>query len=93
MNATVDIDKAGRIVVPKKMRDAMHLRAGDRLSVECTGESLVFAPEAKSRGLYRDRGWLVYDSGVSLSTEESLRMIDDEREARMRFLSGESPEP
>jgi AbrB family looped-hinge helix DNA binding protein len=34
MNAIVEIDKAGRIVVPKKLRDDLHLIPGTRLRIE-----------------------------------------------------------
>ena len=33
MNAIAEIDKAGRVVVPKKFRDALHLVPGTRLSL------------------------------------------------------------
>lgn len=93
MNVTVEIDKAGRVVVPKKIRDAMHLRAGDRLTVEFTGEKMVIEAEQKPRGLHREHGWLVFDSGVPMSAEESSGQVDEEREARARYLSWESKAP
>jgi AbrB family looped-hinge helix DNA binding protein len=79
----VEIDKAGRIVVPKKMREAMRLRAGDKLSIQCNGSTLIMDAETKPRGLYEDRGWLVYDSGgPSVSNEDIRRVIEEQREER-----------
>ena len=45
MRSTAQIDKAGRVVVPKAFRDALHLRPGDRFRVRTEGDSLVLEPE------------------------------------------------
>ncbi len=88
MNATVEIDKAGRVVVPKKIRDLMHLRPGDKLDVQIDGEKITMAHHRVGKGLYEKDGWLVYDSGVPMSIEESLRLVDEAREDRDAFLLG-----
>ena len=41
MSTTVEIDKAGRVVVPKKFRDALHLTPGTRLKIDRTGDTLT----------------------------------------------------
>ena len=59
MAATVEIDKAGRIVVPKKLRDSLHLTPGTRLHVQQRGSSILLEPEfAPARLEIRD-GWPV----------------------------------
>jgi hypothetical protein len=40
------------------------------------------------KGLYEKGGWLVYDSGVPMSVEQSLRLVDEAREERDKFLLG-----
>ena len=45
MKATAQIDRAGRLVVPKAFRDALHLRPGDRLRIRTEGDALVLEPE------------------------------------------------
>ncbi|MFO0093654.1 MAG: AbrB/MazE/SpoVT family DNA-binding domain-containing protein, partial [Gemmatimonadaceae bacterium] len=44
MTTTVTIDKAGRIIVPKALRDALHLEAGDTLELEAEGEQMTLRP-------------------------------------------------
>jgi AbrB family looped-hinge helix DNA binding protein len=88
MNATVEIDKSGRLVVPKKVREAMHLQAGDKLEMNVEGDRMTLAPQRGGKGLYEKNGWLVWDSGVPMSVEQSLRLIDDAREERIQHLLG-----
>jgi AbrB family looped-hinge helix DNA binding protein len=88
MNTTVDIDKSGRLVVPRKMREALHLRAGDRLSIECSGEQLILGPQRFPKGLHMVEGWPVFDSGVYFATEEVTDWIRQDREERIAHLSG-----
>ncbi len=40
MTATITIDSAGRLVLPKPMRDALHLRPGSRLRAEIVGDRI-----------------------------------------------------
>lgn len=37
MNMTVTIDKTGRIVIPKQVRDQMRLEPGDALALDSEG--------------------------------------------------------
>lgn len=86
MNATVEIDKVGRLVVPKKVRDALHLRPGDKLEMNLEGETMTLAPKRTGKGLYEKDGWLIYDSGIPMSVEESLQLVDGGREDRVAML-------
>ncbi|HUD21411.1 MAG TPA: AbrB/MazE/SpoVT family DNA-binding domain-containing protein [Acidobacteriaceae bacterium] len=85
MNAIAEIDKAGRVVVPKKLRDALHLVPGTRLSLRLDGERLLIEPESKPRGLYMDRGTLVYDAGPGPATD-AVDEIAKARAARMQAI-------
>lgn len=93
MNTTVEIDKAGRIVIPKKMRDAMGLKPGTRLRIERSGDHLVMEPPVEETRLERRNGLLVMVGGGKRTVEDVNREIEEQRERRMRFVSGLSDEP
>jgi AbrB family looped-hinge helix DNA binding protein len=60
MNTTVSIDKAGRIVLPKPVRDELQLQAGDSLELETSGEEITLRPvRAKARMQRVDGMWVV----------------------------------
>jgi AbrB family looped-hinge helix DNA binding protein len=90
MNAIAEIDKAGRVVVPKKLREALHLVPGTRLNLRQEGESLVIELQTASRGLYMKRGTLVYDAGP-VPPSNAVDWVAEDREARIKSLAGDSP--
>lgn len=92
MDAIAEIDKAGRLVVPKKMRDALHLVAGTRISLRQEGEAIVMEPERKGRGLYLKNGLLVYDAGP-LPPLEDRDWVEEARNERAEELMGDWPKP
>ncbi len=85
MNAIAEIDKAGRVVVPKKLRDSLHLVPGTRLSLRQEGDALVIQPESKPRGLYMKKGTLVYDAGPGPATD-AVDEVGRIRNARMEAI-------
>ena len=91
MNATAEIDKAGRLVVPKKMRDALHLVPGSRLTLDQQGESIVIRPESNTNELYKKQGLWVYHGSSQITPQEVHDMIEKDRETRERRIMGEEP--
>lgn len=80
MTATITIDKAGRVVLPKSIRERLHLREGSRLKVEVLGDRLELTQEApevrvEMRGKRRVVvGWDGFDAAgaVKAAREEQL---------------------
>jgi len=44
MKTTLTIYKAGRVVIPKPLRDELHLNPGDTLELELQGEIMTMRP-------------------------------------------------
>ncbi len=67
MNALLTIDKAGRIVIPKPLRQEMCLQAGDSLEMESAGERITLRPVRGTGPLMKEHGVWVFRSGHPLS--------------------------
>ena len=84
MNETIVLDKAGRIVLPKPIRDRLHLHAGAKLRVEVIGDRLELTQEAAEvkiakRGKRRVVvGWHGFDAAKAVREmrEEQLERLE-----------------
>lgn len=83
MVTTLTLDKAGRVVLPKPVRDELQLTAGDTLELHSSEDEIVLRP-ARSKGrMYRKHGVWVFDSGETLSpdaVEKTIRRVREERD-------------
>ena len=93
MNAIIEIDRAGRIVVPKKFRDALQLKPGTRLKAECVADRIVLEQDFPEPRVEMRDGLLVMVGGPPMTVEDVNEMIDKQRERRMTFVAGLSDEP
>jgi AbrB family looped-hinge helix DNA binding protein len=83
VNGTLTVDKAGRVVLPKPVRDQMQLRAGDSLEIESSEDRIVLRPRRGGAGLHKKQGIWVFSTGEPISakaTDDVLRQIRRERE-------------
>jgi AbrB family looped-hinge helix DNA binding protein len=82
MTATVTIDKAGRVVIPKEIRDELRLEAGDALAVVSEGEGVILRPVHGGTPLQKERGVWVFHDGKPLSLDEANQLVRDARRRR-----------
>jgi len=82
MTITLTIDRAGRLVLPKPVRDELQLVAGDSLELESSEEQIVLRPVRGVATLRKKQGVWVMRTGKPLSAEvvnETIRKIRNER--------------
>ena len=83
MQVTITIDGAGRVVIPKPLRDRFRLHAGAKLQVEAVGDHVELTPERPAGGsaLVSKGGLLVVPSGgVAFDAAAAVESDRDDRE-------------
>jgi AbrB family looped-hinge helix DNA binding protein len=90
MDGKVTMDQAGRIVLPKGVRDELHLSAGDTLDFRVEGDEVTLRPRRSSTPLQKERGIWVLRTGKPLSPQETDEVLRDIRGQRIRKSFGES---
>jgi AbrB family looped-hinge helix DNA binding protein len=82
VRGTVSLDRAGRIVVPKSVRDRLRLSPGDTFDLVVQGDELTLRPRRSATPLQKERGVWVFRTGQPLTaaeTDETLQMIRTQR--------------
>jgi AbrB family looped-hinge helix DNA binding protein len=90
MNMTVTLDKAGRVVIPKTLRDEFRLEPGDSLHLDSEGEKMVLRPVSSASPLMKERGVWVSRRGTKLPAAVTNKTLRDIREKRDRKNIGNS---
>jgi len=78
------LDKAGRVVLPKPVRDELQLSPGDLLELESSEHQIVLRPVRGSGPLRKKRGVWVFRSGEPLSARTVTDTITEIRQGRDR---------
>ena len=90
MIARLVLDKAGRIVIPKPLRDELHLAPGDSIEIESTGEQITLRPVRVTSPLTKEQGVWVFRSGVPLTESATDDMLEVIRRERDTLIPGSS---
>ena len=83
----ISIDGAGRIVLPKRVRERFRLTAGATLELEERADGLVLRPIEQSPAIVRRDGLWVYLGKVPTGFDWGT-IVDDDRERRIQDVSG-----
>ena len=85
MAIKITVDGAGRVVLPKPLRDRMRLKAGTTLELDSEGERITLRPVRPAATLRKEFGIWVFQSD---STEASIPdLIEEVREKRSREIT------
>jgi AbrB family looped-hinge helix DNA binding protein len=82
MMTTLTIDGAGRLVLPKPVREELQLSAGDSLELETSENEIVLRPVRGAATMRKKQGVWVMSTGKPLSGEvvnDTIRKIREER--------------
>jgi AbrB family looped-hinge helix DNA binding protein len=82
MHTRLTIDKAGRVVIPKPLREELNLEPGDALDVESAGEQITLRPVRGIGPLTKERGVWVFHVGQPLPASATDKMLQQIREER-----------
>ncbi len=80
------LDKAGRIVLPKPVRDRLRLEPGDALQLETEGERITLRPVRPQASMRKELGIWVFEEENS-SDDSIPELIDSDRKKRNHELS------
>ena len=78
------LDKFGRVVLPKTIRDHLDLKAGQVLKVERADEEVILKPVEKELPLHIKNGVLVFSGAV---TGDIAKAVKEHREGRLKKVS------
>lgn len=89
-NETIQMDKAGRVVLPKPLRRQFNLVAGDKLRLSVEGNSIKLEPADNGGKLTRKGSVLVFqgDFVEPITTAKVQKMIEEDREESYSSAAG-----
>lgn len=83
MRTRLVLDKAGRVVIPKPVREDLRLEPGDTLEMDTTGEHITLRPLRGTGPLAKEHGVWVFRVGSPIPasvTDDLLQRIREERD-------------
>ena len=82
MITSIILDKAGRVVIPKLLRDELQLGPGDSLQLESAGDQITLRPVRGSAPLQKEDGIWVFRTGKRIPSAVTDKLLDDLRTER-----------
>ncbi len=88
MNRKLTVDKAGRIVLPKPVRDEMELAPGDTLELESSEDQITLRPTRGDAPLRKKHGIWVFRVGEPLTNSVVRKTANQLRHERNHQIAG-----
>lgn len=85
MNTTISMDRSGRLVLPKPIRQQLQLEPGEPLELESFEDHIVLRPVRATATAYKKHGILVFRTGPLKASvvDETIRRVRKEREQQI----------
>ncbi len=82
---TIQIEKAGRVVLPKPLREQFNLLPGDKLRLSVEGNGFRLEPTDAGGGLVRKGSVLVFsgDFAEPVTTAKVNELMEQDREGKI----------
>jgi AbrB family looped-hinge helix DNA binding protein len=90
MSVNVQMDSAGRVVLPKKVRERFRLRGGDSLALEIKADAIQLRPQQAKARLERVNGVLVFVTEAPIL--EGRDLVAESREERIDQIARDMTE-
>lgn len=84
MKTTAKVDEAGRVLIPKKLRDQLGVQAGMEVEMREFDGRVVLHPVRPKARLVRKKGMLVIDAGAPPKGFDLVKFIKELREERSK---------
>ncbi len=88
VTSRLTLDRKGRVVIPKPLRDHLQLAPGDALDLDVSGEQIILRPVRGTMPLQKERGIWVYRNGDPLPESVIDSAIRETREDRHQRVLG-----
>ncbi|MBL8217636.1 MAG: AbrB/MazE/SpoVT family DNA-binding domain-containing protein [Bryobacterales bacterium] len=76
------IDRAGRVVLPKSLRDELQLEPGETIELERVGDQITLRPQRGAGTMRKKRGFWVFRSATPLTASVTDSVLEDVRATR-----------
>ena len=73
----VTVDSTGRVLIPKKLRDALGLTAGSKVDISEYGIGLALVPESRTGQVVKDARGRSVLTGTTVITDEIIFDLRD----------------
>ncbi|MBW2580667.1 MAG: AbrB/MazE/SpoVT family DNA-binding domain-containing protein [Deltaproteobacteria bacterium] len=77
------LDKFGRVVIPKRVREHLGLTPGTALEIEAIGEDVVLKPVREESHIRDKEGVLVFTGSATGDLLEALKRHREERSSKI----------
>ena len=80
MKSTLTIDKAGRMVLPQKVRKQFGLRTGSELELRVSANAITLCPAETKPALTKERGLYVHEGTPDDTLLDSVELARDDHD-------------